>query len=215
MTVLSAVLAFGLLAGLLTIIPGLDTALVLRAALTQNRRHAFATALGINTGALVWGAAAAVGISSLLRVSSTAYTALRLAGAAYMLWLGAKMLRSAMARPADGSERPSVAAQTERPVSPWRSWSRGLLTNLLNPKIGAFYVAVLPQFIPTHTSHLVMGLVLAAVHDLEGLIWFSVIIFGAGHVRDLLVRPSGKRAVDAITGTALLGFGARLSLSPR
>jgi threonine/homoserine/homoserine lactone efflux protein len=94
-TILSALAAFAVVAGLLTITPGLDTALVLRAAVIQSRRHAYAVAAGICAGLLVWGVAAAFGISALLTASTLAYDVLRLIGAAYMAWLGVVLLRSA------------------------------------------------------------------------------------------------------------------------
>jgi len=212
-TLPAAVLSFAVVAGLLTVIPGLDTALVLRAAIAQGRRQAFATALGINTGALVWGAGAAVGVSALLMASSIAYMLVRVAGAAYMIWLGSKMLWSAV-RDRVGIDTPeSILAAV--PATAWGSWRRGLLPNLLNPKIGAFYVAVLPQFIPAGTSHLAVGLLLALVHDVEGMLWFTAIIFGAQSARRLLARRSAKRAIDGVTGTVLVGFGLRLGLSTR
>jgi threonine/homoserine/homoserine lactone efflux protein len=212
-TLPAAVLSFAVVAGLLTVIPGLDTALVLRAAIAQGRRQAFATALGINSGALVWGAGAAVGVSALLTASSIAYMVVRVAGAAYMIWLGSKMLWSAV-RDRVGIDAPeSILAAV--PATAWGSWRRGLLTNLLNPKIGAFYVAVLPQFIPAGTSHLAVGLLLALVHDVEGMLWFTAIIFGAQSARRLLARRSAKRAIDGATGTVLVGFGLRLGLSTR
>ena len=211
MTLPAAVFSFAVVAGLLTVIPGLDTALVLRAAITQGRRQAFATALGINTGALVWGAGAAVGVSALLTASSIAYMLVRIAGAAYMIWLGSKMLWSAV-HDRERIDKPesNIAAV---PATAWGSWRRGLLTNLLNPKIGAFYVAVLPQFIPAGTSHLAVGLLLALVHDAEGMLCFTAIIFGAQSARRWLARRSAKRAIDGVTGTVLVGFGLRLSLS--
>ncbi len=210
MTLLTDVLSFALVAGLLTMIPGLDTALVLRAAITQGKKQAFATALGISTGALVWGAGAAVGVSALLTASSIAYTIVRIAGAVYMIVLGSKLLLEAMRdRGSHSSPSPTVIPV----VGPWRSWRRGLLTNLLNPKIGAFYIAVLPQFIPADAPHLAVGLLLAFVHDIEGLLWFTAIIFGARSVRGWLGRRSAQRAVDGVTGAALIGFGLRLSLS--
>src|SRR4051794_13895811 len=88
----TAMLSFAAVAGLLTLIPGLDTALVLRAAITNGRRHAFATALGIVNGTLIWGAAAATGASILLIASHLAYTILRVAGTVYLLYLGVTML---------------------------------------------------------------------------------------------------------------------------
>jgi len=109
-TVTQALLSFALVAGLLTIIPGLDTALVLRSAVSRNRSYAFATALGINTGALVWGLAAAAGVSALLAASAAAYQMLVYAGAAYMVWLSGSMLwRSFSRRPDHSSGLPAAA----------------------------------------------------------------------------------------------------------
>ncbi|GAA4597165.1 threonine/homoserine/homoserine lactone efflux protein [Actinoplanes octamycinicus] len=205
-----AVLSFALLGALLTITPGLDTALVLRSAVTMGRGPAFATALGVGAGALIWGAAAAVGVSALLTASTVAYTVLRVAGAAYMIFLGVRMIRAAV-RPG-----PVEAADTA-PAAPtwWSTFGRGLLTNLLNPKVGAFYVAVLPQFLPPDSSPLGVGLLLALVHDLEGLVWFALIIFGAQAARGVLARRAVRRSVDAGTGAVLLGFGLRLGLASR
>ncbi|GIF06248.1 LysE family translocator [Actinoplanes siamensis] len=203
-----AVVSFALLGALLTITPGLDTALVLRSAVTMGRRAAFATALGVNTGALIWGAAAAVGVSALLTASTVAYTAVRVAGAAYMVYLGVRMIVSALRK--DG-RNPEITVTAE---PTWLStFGKGLFTNLLNPKVGAFYVAVLPQFIPAGESPLGVGLLLALVHDLEALLWFSLIISGAQAARGFLARRAVRRTVDAGTGAVLIGFGVRLGLS--
>jgi threonine/homoserine/homoserine lactone efflux protein len=211
-SLLTDVGSFAVVAGLLTIVPGLDTAMVLRSAASLGRRHGFATALGVSTGALIWGAAAAVGVSALLAASTTAYTAVRIAGAVYMIWLGSKLLLRAVR---DGRDESVIGAGSVRSRAIGRSWARGLLTNLLNPKIGAFYVAVLPQFIPAHGSHLAIGLLLAFVHDLEGLIWFTAIILGTHSVRRWLARRSVRRAIDGATGATLIGFGLKLGLSAR
>ena len=214
MSVSSAVLSFALVAGLVTVIPGLDTAMVLRSAIRYGPRRAFATAFGIGTGALVWGAAAAVGVSALLTTSTAAYTGLRLAGAAYMIWLGAKLIRASV-RPskiADSAPRSPEEPQLQD-AGLVQAWRQGVLTNLLNPKIGAFYVAMLPQFIPEHTSPLAMGLLLALVHDVEGMLWFSALILGATRMRALLQRRAAQRVVDGGTGSVLIGFGLKLSLS--
>jgi threonine/homoserine/homoserine lactone efflux protein len=207
-----AVLSFAVLGALLTITPGLDTALVLRAAVSMGRGPAFATALGVGAGALTWGAAAAVGVSALLTASEVAYTILRAAGAAYMIYLGVKMVVGALRR-----GRGAVGPEGDVPVTPtfWNTFGRGLLTNLLNPKVGAFYVAVLPQFIPAGASPLLVGVLLALVHDLEGILWFSAIILGAGALRGHLARRPVRRAVDGGTGAVLLGFGVKLGLSAR
>lgn len=211
MSLLTDAGSFAAVAGLLTIVPGLDTAMVLRSAVSLGRRHGFATALGVSTGALIWGAGAAVGVSALLTASATAYDVVRIAGAVYMVWLGARLLLRAVRC---GDEPLARDFSTPpRPIT--RSWATGLLTNLLNPKIGAFYVAVLPQFIPAHDSHLAVGLLLAFVHDLEGLVWFTAIILGTHSVRTLLGRRSVRRGIDGTTGATLVGFGLKLGLSGR
>lgn len=209
MTVPSALLGFTLVAGLLTVTPGLDTALVLRAALSQGRAHAYLTALGVASGVLVWGVAAAVGVSALLSASTVAYEVLRVVGAAYMVWLGVRLLRAALR----GSE--AVEPLAAAGPSPWRGWQRGLLTNVLNPKVGAFYVAVLPQFLPPGVSPLAMGALLAVTHDVLGMLWFTALILGARRARRLLASRRATRAVDGVTGTVLVGFGLRLGLGAR
>lgn len=138
-TIPTALASFALVAGLVTITPGLDTALVLRSALTQGRSAAYATALGVATGCVVWGVAAAIGVSAVLTASEVAYTALRLVGAAYLIWLGLRWLTEAIRhhRPSAG-----VAGYDNSPhTTGWAAWRQGLGVNILNPKIGAFYVA--------------------------------------------------------------------------
>ena len=217
MDLLSAVASFAVVAGLLTLIPGLDTALVLRSAATEGRANASATALGISSGALLWGAAAAGGATALLTASETAYTALRLAGALYLLWMGFGMLRS-LRRPVSTLAVTGSPSEQRTPLAV--SYRRGLTTNLLNPKIGVFYMAMLPQFIPAGTPHLPMGVLLALVHDVEGLAWFALLILGVERLGALLRRMrvrrrTVQRSLDAVTGSVLIGFGVELALSER
>ncbi|MFJ6378565.1 LysE family translocator [Kitasatospora sp. NPDC092039] len=214
MTVSSAIVSFAVVAGMLTVMPGLDTALVLRSAITLGRRRAFATALGILCGVLVWGVAAAVGATAVLTTSRLLYDVLRLAGAGYLAWLGIGMvLRTLKQRGRSGPGDAAGGSGDTTAEATWaRSWARGLGTSLLNPKNGVFYMAMLPQFIPDGAPHLLMGVVLAAVHDLEGLVWFSALIFGTHLVRRWLNRGSVQRAIDAVTGTVLVGFGIKLAL---
>ncbi|MGF6886757.1 threonine/homoserine/homoserine lactone efflux protein [Nocardia sp. GAS34] len=208
---LHALLSFAAVAGLLTVVPGLDTALVLRAAVGRDRRYAFATAVGVGSGTLIWGVAAAAGITVLLSASEMAYTALRIVGAMYLVWMGLGMVRGALRRRAAavGTEAVEVSGGVVR------AWARGLGTNLLNPKVGVFYMAMLPQFIPAGSSHLLMGTAMATVHDIEGLIWFTVIICAAGFARTWLNRDGVRRAMDAITGTVLVTFGLDLAFGRR
>ncbi|MBT1004072.1 LysE family translocator [Paenarthrobacter sp. DKR-5] len=216
MTVSSALLSFAVIAGLLTIVPGLDTALVLRSAISRSRGYAFATALGINTGALIWGIAAAVGASALLAASETAYRILTLAGAAYMVWLGASMLWKTFRR-APGAPTSSATAATVPPTTRGdllRAWLTGAGTNLLNPKVGVFYLAMIPQFIPTGVSPMLMGALLAGVHNVLGLAWFTLIILGTGFAARWLKNARSAKIIDRITGTVLIGFGIKLAAQP-
>lgn len=129
-----------------------------------------------------------------------------------MLWIGSRLLVHAM-RGNDNAVASFGTAADQRSAT--RSWSGGFTTNLLNPKIGAFYVAILPQFIPPHASHLAVGLLLAFVHDIEGLAWFTAIILGTHTVRGLLERRGVRRGVDGVTGATLIGFGVKLGLSSK
>jgi len=215
----TAVWTFALVVGLLTLTPGLDTALILRTAALGRRREAWGVVLGIQAGTLLWGTASSLGVSELLKTSQTAYTVLRIAGAAYLVWMGARMLRGSLKRNAGGGAdsvdgAPGAAAVLggagDRGVP--AGLRRGVTTNLLNPKIGVFYVAVLPQFIPAHAPHLAMGLLLTGVHVLEGLVWSTVLVAFAGVLRGWLQRPVARRVLDRVTGAVIVAFGLRLAI---
>jgi threonine/homoserine/homoserine lactone efflux protein len=203
----TAVLTFSVVALALTLTPGLDTALVLRAALIRGRRDAAATAAGIVAGLFVWGAAAAVGVSALLTASQIAYDVLRFAGAGYLVWFGLRLLLRAVRGAA------AVEAADLPGSSPWRAARQGLATNLLNPKVGVFYVALLPQFLPSGGDPLLVGLLLAGVHGLMSVLWFALLIGLASALAHRLRRPATVRAIDGITGTTLIGFGVTLAVS--
>ncbi|MDZ7676762.1 MAG: LysE family translocator [Acidimicrobiales bacterium] len=208
---MSSIGSFALVVALVTITPGLDTALVLRSALSQDRRHAMATAGGVCLGVLVWAVAAALGVSALLAASQTAHTALRVVGAAYMVVLGIRLLVGAVR----GRDRALEDAPPPTPTTPWSGFRTGLFTNLANPKVGAFYVALLPQFIPEDGSALLGGLVLGMVHNLETAVWFALVILGASSVRHRLTHPSSTRWIETITGSVLVLFGVQLARSAR
>jgi threonine/homoserine/homoserine lactone efflux protein len=202
--------------------PGLDSALVLRTAVVSGRRHAYATALGINAGVLVWGVAAAVGATAVLAASATAYRVLTLAGAAYLLWLGGQMLWSSF-RPGRYDALPAAALRHEAHSgadiaggdqgasrSAWRSFAVGATTNLLNPKVGVFYLATIPQFLPDDVPHLLMGLLLAVEHDVLGLVWLALLINAAAVAKRWLSGRAIARVTDRLTGVVLVAFGGRL-----
>ncbi|MDO5696909.1 MAG: LysE family translocator [Dermatophilus congolensis] len=208
MSLMSALVSFALVAGLITLTPGLDTALVLRTAARRGRRAGAAASLGIVTGLLVWGVTAAVGVSALLTASETAYTVVRYLGVAYMLWLGLGMLRSALR---GGGLAPQTAAVETRGT--WTYYRQGLFVNLMNPKVGVFYIALLPQFMSAEVPPALMGVLLALVHVTEGLIWFALLIVAIERMRGLLQRPTAQRAIDGVAGLAVTGFGIRLAFT--
>jgi len=199
--------AFGVVVALLTITPGLDTALVLRSAAVAGQRRAWGAIIGIVTGCLVWGVLAAVGIAAVLAASTTAFTILKFAGAAYMVWIGVRLVTSA------------VRGHTQLPdaTTPGNTFlagaGQGFLTNLLNPKVGAFYVALLPQFIPEDAPHLTWGIALAALHALLGVIWLGTLALFAGRIRPWLQQPRVTRGIDAGVGVVITGFGVKLALT--
>lgn len=209
-TLATSVLAFAAVAAALTVTPGLDTALVLRAALTRSRGAALATGAGIVAGLLVWGAAAAVGVSALVAASATAYDLLRYAGAGYLVWVGGRLLLRAARGTAVVDAGGDLATG-----SAWRAARTGLVTNLLNPKIGVFYVAVVPPFVPAGSDPLLVGLLLAGVHGALSLVWFGLLAAVAGAAGRWLRRPGAVRAVDGVTGATLVGFGLRLAATAR
>ena len=208
MSVTAAILAFAVVAGLMTLVPGIDTALVLRTSITQGQARAFAAAAGISVGVLVWGIAAALGVSALLAASQLAFDVLRWVGAGYVAWLGITLIM----RASRGAHVDLDAGSANR-ESAWTGFRRGLLTNLLNPKIGVFYVALLPQFLPDDVPAVLGGALLALVHVVEGMTWFTLLIVATQALRAWLGRPAVQAWIDRITGAVLIGFGIKLALS--
>ena len=200
-----SLIAFAAAATLLTVTPGLDTALVLRTAAVEGRRRAFAAAIGIGLGCLAWGGLVALGLGALLAASELAYRVLKWAGAAYLLWLGLQLILS---------KRTGLASADALPAGGVTTWlRRGLLTNLLNPKVGVFYVSFLPQFIPAGSSVPAMTVLLAAIHVALGLIWFAALILATAPLGQALKRPKVIRALDRVTGGVFILFAGKLALS--
>ncbi|QCO98684.1 LysE family translocator [Arthrobacter sp. 24S4-2] len=207
MSVTESLLQFALVAALLTVIPGLDTILVLRTAISRGRAPAFATAAGICTGTVAWGLAAALGASALLAASEAAFTVLKIAGACYMAWLGISMFirtfRNGPVEPVDVPQAPSSRG----------AWLTGVTTSLLNPKVGVFYMAMIPQFLPQDVPPLLMGILLPLVHNVEGMLWFAGIIVATQYARRWLQSPSVGKATDRIAGVVLIAFAAKIAAS--
>ena len=214
MTITQSLLAFAVAAGVLTLTPGLDTALVLRTAATEGRRPAIYAAMGVALGVVGWGAIVAMGLGALLLASSLAFTALKAVGAAYLLYLGTRMLVWPRHGFDLGSARPAAAAASAM-------LQRGALTNLLNPKVGLFYLAFLPQFVPEGVPAAPFMLMLAGMHALMGIAWLSALAAGVDSARAFFDRPRAVGWLDRMTGRhlhrlrAAAGPIARLNLVPR
>jgi threonine/homoserine/homoserine lactone efflux protein len=189
---------------LLTITPGADMAMVSRSLFMGGRRDAFATTLGIAAGCLIWALASAAGVAAVLAASETAYDALRLVGAAYLIWLGVQSLLAA--RRGYHGELPAGTGRA-RP-SPFR---QGLLTNLFNPKIALFYTTFLPQFIGPGDPVLALSLAMAGVHIALGIAWLSAYAWLLDRAVTAFRGSRLRRALDTLTGVVLIGLGARLA----
>lgn len=213
MTDVQAIVAFSGTAGLLTITPGLDTALVLRTAAVEGRQQAFLAGIGICSGCLTWGFGASVGIAALVSVSRIAYIGVRTVGALYLVFLGVRMLRSD-----GGSDQGAVSNSPGWKLDGNRGarwFVRGYFTNILNPKVGLFYVTFLPQFIPPSASVIWFSILLAVIHAAEGLMWFLLLAFATGLFARWLSRPATARILDRATGSVLIGFAVCLLAGER
>jgi threonine/homoserine/homoserine lactone efflux protein len=235
----SSLLAFVPVALLLTLIPGADTALVTRNALALGLRGARWTILGILCGCLIHATASALGLSAILATSARAYETVKLAGAAYLVWIGIQSIRNArtdggygsldFARDggevqipryarddsdADARRHPERAQRVEGSAHD-HPFMQGFLTNILNPKVALFYLTFLPQFIPAGAPVLRTSLLLAMIHNVLGFAWLSLYARFVDRLRTALTRPVVKGWLERVTGGALVALGARLAWDRR
>jgi RhtB (resistance to homoserine/threonine) family protein len=195
-------------AAIVVITPGVDMAVVTRNALMHGRRAAVMTAFGINVGILFWVMAAVLGLAAVVSTSAPAFAAIKLAGAAYLVYLGVQALRSARTDPLE-SQPIARSAPSSR-----LAFRQGLLNNILNPKIAVFFTSLLPQFVGAHGSAgnlLLLGLLFNAM----GVAWLICYASAVSRGRNVLARPRVKRTLDRISGLALIGLGTRLALEKR
>jgi threonine/homoserine/homoserine lactone efflux protein len=196
--------SFVVFAAVLVLVPGPDFAVVTRNALAAGRRRGAWAGVGVASSNAVQGALVAVGLGALVVAAQPAFTAIKWAGVAYLLWLGAQALRSAWR--GDYPDR-STGGDGGTAVAGWR---QGFLSNITNPKVLVFYLAVLPQFLPPDPPLWQLA-ALALTHAVLSLAYLLLLVAGLHRVRDVLVRRPVRRALDAATGAALLGFGAVLA----
>ena len=199
-------LPFLALSVLLIVIPGPDTAVVTKNALLGGHRSGMLAAVGVSLGLTVWTFAAALGIAALLKASAVAFLVLKLAGAAYLVWIGIQMLRARNVL--DDLER-------IRPHGAVKALRQGLLSDLGNPKIAVFFTSFLPQFVHSGGSVFVPLLTLGGIFAVLTLGWLAAYALLIGRASALLRRSRVRMALDRFTGLVLVGFGIRLAFEHR
>lgn len=195
--------AAGVLA-VLTMVPGPDMAVVTRRAVACGWRDGLRTVGGISAGLLAWGVLTVAGLAAVLAASATAYTVVKLAGAAYLVFLGAQSLLAGR-RARTGT--PPTADPTPR-GNPWRT---GLVSNAFNPKVAVFYTGLLPTLAPSGTSPHTGMAVLVLLHVALTLVWLGGYVMVLAKARALFERPVVRRAMDRVTGVVLIGFGLKVA----
>jgi threonine/homoserine/homoserine lactone efflux protein len=206
--------AFLLVATLLAVTPGADTLLVARNALGRGRTAGLATIAGIAVGCFVHAALSAVGVSLILVRSAEAFHALKWGGAAYLIILGIQSIRGWWR--ADDVTPAAAAADRERAGSRrLRSFLEGLLTNVLNPKVGLFYLAFLPQFIRSGDPVLARSLLLGALHVGIGIGWLSLLSLSLVRIRPLVESRLWRARLEGASGAVLIALGVRLAAERR
>jgi threonine/homoserine/homoserine lactone efflux protein len=194
--------AFLAIAVLVIVTPGQDTALTIRNSLLGGRRGGIFTALGVSAGQAVWALATSVGVAALIVAFEPAFVALKLAGAAFLVYLGAHALLRAVR-----GERAEARSGARR-HSPFR---QGLISNLGNPKMAVFFTSLLPQFTDSFAGLLALGLLFCTMT----FVWLTAYAIAVAKAGDLLRRPAVRRAFDAVLGAVLVALGLRLATERR
>ncbi|MBA3667647.1 MAG: LysE family translocator [Sphingomonas sp.] len=203
MSLLAIFAAWVALATVATVSPGPDTALVVAQTIKRGRRAGIFVALGIGVGNLWYAALFGFGLIKLLSAQPTVYTIVKVAGAAYLAWIGFKMVRSAFA-----GEGPQAVATAEG--SPFR---QGLISNVLNPKIALFFLAAIPQFAGNGPNAPFIGVALIAVNGLINFIWLTIVAIGVQSAGNRIGRSNFFRWIEGLIGVGLMGIAARVAFS--
>jgi threonine/homoserine/homoserine lactone efflux protein len=209
---MSQVLAFLGISALVIVTPGQDTALTIRNTLAGGRRAGLLTAAGVSTGQAVWTVAASAGVAALLVASEPAFLALKLAGAAYLVFLGIQALAAAFRGKGHDSRLPGPGPA---PLAPATAYRQGIVSNLGNPKMAVFFTSLLPQFAPAGGASFVAMLALGLVFCTLTLVWLAAYAAAVDRAGQFLRKTSVRRVLDAVTGTVLVAFGLRLAAEER
>jgi threonine/homoserine/homoserine lactone efflux protein len=207
---LDALAAFLAVAVVVIVTPGPDTALTIRNTLVGGRRSGVFTALGVSTGQVTWTIATSAGLAAVLAASRPAFTAVKLVGAAYLVYLGVQALYGALVRRAAASAEARVDA-LESELPPRLAFRQGLISNLSNPKMAAFFPALLPQFAPEDPGAFFVLVALGLTFAVMTLAWLTAYAFAVAKAGNFLRRPCVRRALEAATGAVLIALGLRLA----
>lgn len=199
-------LAFVGISALLAVTPGPDMAVVTKNALAHGRRGVVLTTTGIALALSIWVTATAVGLSAVLRASGELLFVLKIAGAAYLAYLGVRTLLESRRRPMD------LLADTPPPAPAHAIFRQGFLSAISNPKLGVFFVTFLPQFVIPGEALLPRLLELGLIFAVIGWTWLNVYGLFISRMRDFITAPRVRQWMQRVTGVVLLGFGARLAL---
>jgi threonine/homoserine/homoserine lactone efflux protein len=206
-----SLLAFLALSAVVIATPGPDTALTVRNTLLGGRRGGIFTALGISAGQVTWSVAASLGVVAVLLASRPVFQALKLAGAAYLVYLGIQSLRAAVRGwPVTGIEASAGASR-----SATRAFREGVVSNLANPKMAVFFASVLPQFAPAGHGMLSALLALGAVFSALTFLWLALYVLALGRAGRLVGRSRVGRALEGAAGAALIGLGLKVAATDR
>jgi threonine/homoserine/homoserine lactone efflux protein len=187
-------------------------ALVTRQVVTRGRRAAQVTILGNLCGLVVHATALAVGLSALLVASATAYSVVKLAGAAYLVFLGLQSLRQARRTRSRAATDATISELTPKRGNPYR---QGLISTVLNPKPALFFVSYLPQFVDRHGPVTLQVSFLAAIHILVGFVWLTTYASLVSRMQAAITRPRIKAALERATGAVLIALGVRVAVAHR
>ena len=193
--------AFVGVSAVVIVTPGQDTALTIRNTLLGGRRSGMLTAAGVSGGQAMWALATSAGVAAVLQASEPAFVAVKLAGAAYLVYLGLQTLVPAL-RPRESKTKKSPRGRPLR---------QGLVSNLGNPKMAIFFTSLLPQFATSFGELLGLGLVFASLT----LVWLTIYAFAVAKAGDFLRRSRARRAIDGFTGVVLVALGLRLAAEQR
>ena len=191
--------------------PGPDTALTIRNSIIGGRRGGVLTAAGIASGQLVWTIAASVGIAGLIQASQPAFTALKIVGSAYLVFLGVQSILAAIRGRPNHEERNATPPE----LQPWQAVRQGFISNIANPKIAPFFLSLLPQFVPPAASSFAALLPLGLVFCLMTFGWLTLYAAVLHRLGPIMKRSRVRRTLDAVSGTVLVALGVRVATETR